>query len=161
MKKAIRILCLLMCIMLVGSLFVGCGDDKVESNTDVQSTVVSVPEDVVVELTDDAPYELKQDKGGNDIIILVPEEDDSITMEVAEKTTLEVFLTCAVAKEGHTIRVLDAKGAEITDMKAVIATGMKFEVVKDGEDTAAVSLAIRVITKAQIADKINKQGRVI
>ena len=160
MKKAIRILCLLMCIMLVGSLFVGCGDDKVESNTDVQSTVVSVPEDVVVELTDDAPYELKQDKGGNDIVILVPEEDGSITMEVAEKTTLEVFLTCAVAKEGHTIRVLDAKGAEITDMKAVIATGMKFEVVKDGEDTAAVSLAIRVITKEQIADKIDKQEQV-
>ena len=160
MKKAIRILCLLMCLLLVGSLFVGCGDNEAESPTDVQSTVVSVPEDVVVELTDDAPYELKQDKDGNDIIILVPEEDDSITMEVAEKTTLEVFLTCAVAKEGHTIRVLDAKGAEITDMKAVIATGMKFEVVKDGEDTAAVSLAIRVITKEQIADKIDKQEQV-
>ncbi len=157
MKKAIRLISLLLCLLMVGSLFVGCGDDKVESNTDVQSTVVSVPEDVVIGTTQDDPYELKQDKDGNDLVILVPEEDGSITMEVAEKTTLETFLTCAVAKEGHTIRVLDDKGAEITDMKAIIATGMKFEVVKDGEDTAAVSLAIRVITKAEIADKIEKQ----
>ncbi len=160
MKQAIRILCLLMCLLLVGSLFVGCGDDEAESPTDVQSTVASVPEDVVVELTDDAPYELKQDKDGNDVIILVPEEDGSITMEVAENTTLETFLTCAVAKEGNTIRVLDDKGAEITDMKTVIATDMKFEVVKDGEDTATVSLAIRVITKEQIADKIDQQEQV-
>ena len=157
MKKAIRLICLLMCLLLVGSLFVGCGDDEVVTDTNVQSTVVSVPQDVVVEVTDDDPYELKQDKDGNDLVILVPEKDGSITMEVAEKTTLETFLACAVAKEGHTVRVLDDKGNEVTDLKAVIATGMKFEVVKDGEDTAAVSLAIRVITKEQIADKIDKQ----
>ncbi len=160
MKKAIRLISLLLCLMLVGSLFVGCGDDETTTPTNVESTVESVPEDVVVELTNDDPYELKQDKDGNDVIILVPEEDGSITMEVAENTTLETFLTCAVAKEGNTIRVLDDKGAEITDMKTVIATGMKFEVVKDGEDTAAVSLAIRVITKEQIADKIQKQEEV-
>lgn len=161
MKKAIRLISLLMCLLLVGSLFVGCGDDEpAETATDVQSTVASVPADVVVEITDDDPYELKQDKDGNDLVILVPEEDGSITMEVAENTTLETFLTCAVAKEGHTIRVLDDKGAEITDMKTVIATGMKFEVVKDGEDTAKVSLAIRVITKQQIADKLEEQEKV-
>ncbi len=160
MKKAIRLISLLMCLLLVGSLFVGCGDDEAESPTDVQSTVASVPQDVVVEVTDDDPYELKQDKDGNDLVILVPEEDGSVTMEVAEKTTLETFLTCAVAKEGHTVRVMDAEGKEITDLKTVIATGMKFEVVKDGEDTAAVSLAIRVITKEQIADKIEEQEKV-
>ena len=160
MKKAIRLISLLMCLLLVGSLFVGCGDDEVVTDTNVQSTVVSVPQDVVVEVTKDDPYELKQDKDGNDLVILVPEKDGTITMEVAEKTTLETFLACAVAKEGHTVRVLDDKGNEVTDMKAVIATGMKFEVVKDGEDTAAVSLAIRVITKEQIADKINKQEQV-
>ena len=95
MKKAIRLICLLLCLLLVGSLFVGCGDDEKESPTDVVSTdtAVSVPENVVVETTDDDPYEIKQDKDGNDLVILVPEADGSVTMEVAEKTTLETFLT--------------------------------------------------------------------
>ena len=162
MKKAIRLICLLLCLLLVGSLFVGCGDDEKESPTDVVSTdtAVSVPENVVVETTDDDPYEIKQDKDGNDLVILVPETDGSITMEVAEKTTLETFLTCAVAKEGHTVRVLDAEGNEVTDLKAVIADGMKFEVVKDGEDTAVVSLNIRVITKEEIENKLEEQEKV-
>ncbi len=160
MKKAIRLISLLMALLLVGSLFAGCDDEEAESPTDVVNSVVSTPDPVVIVTDDDDPYEIKQDKDGKDLVILVPEDDGSITMEVAEKTTLETFLTCVTAKEGYTIRVLDAEGKEVTDMKTVIATAMKFEVVKDGEDTAAVSLAVRVITQAEISSKIEEQSRV-
>ena len=39
MKKSIRVLCLVLALLMVGSLFVGCKDNDTESPTDVESVV--------------------------------------------------------------------------------------------------------------------------
>ncbi|MBR3844000.1 MAG: hypothetical protein IKM39_00660 [Clostridia bacterium] len=160
-KDVIRIVCFLLTVLLVGSLFVGCGEDEpAESPTDVVNSVVSTPDPVIITTDENDPYEIKQDKDGKDIAILVPEDDGTITLEVAEKTTVEAFLACAVAKEGYAARLTDAKGEEVTDAKALMATGMVFAVVKDGEEEATVSFPIRVISQEAIDNKVDQQQQV-
>ncbi len=152
-----RILSLVLALMMSVSLFAGCKDDETpETTTDVQSTVSTLAP-VIVDVDDDDPYTIAKAEDGKDIVILTPNADGSITMTVAEKTTLEAFLACVTAKEGYTIKVTDAKGNEITDTKAVIAKDMIFEVYKDGETVAEVKLVINVVTKAEIEETVKEQ----
>lgn len=159
-SNAARILCLVLALMMSISLFAGCSpEEEPETTTDVQSTV-STMAPVIVDVDKDDPYTIAQTKDGKDIVILTPNPDGSITMTVAEKTTLETFLTCVAAKEGYVIKVTDAKGNEVTDTKAVIAKDMIFEVYKDGEDKAEVKLVINVVTQAVIEDTIDTQSNI-
>ena len=93
-----RIICLVLTLMMAIALFVGCGEEETESPTDVQSTVSTVAP-VIVDVEKDAPYTISQSVDGKDIVILTPNADGSITMTVAENTTLEAFLACVTAKE--------------------------------------------------------------
>ena len=155
-----RILSLMLALLLVVSLFAGCGDnEESETVTDVQS-VVSTLAPVIVEVDEDDPYTIAQSKDGKDIVILTPNADGSITMTVAENTTLETFFTCVVAKEGYAIKITDAEGKEVVDQKTVIAKGMVFEVYKDGEDSAKVTLIINVITQEKIKETIDEQKEI-
>ncbi len=155
-----RILCLVLALMMSVSLFAGCGDDETpETTTDVESTVSTLAP-VIVEVDEDDPYTIAQTADGKDIVILTPNADGSVTMTVAEKTTLETFLTCVVAKEGYAIKVTDAKGNEVTDTKTVIAKDMIFEVYKDGETTAAVKFVIDVVTEEKIQETVKEQEKI-
>ncbi len=155
-----RILCLVLALMMSVSLFAGCSNEETpETTTDVESTVSTLAP-VIVDVDKDDPYTIAKSKDGKDIVILTPNADSSITMTVAEKTTLEAFLACVTAKEGYTIKVTDAKGNEVTDAKAIIAKDMIFEVYKDGETTAQVKLVINVVTQAVIEDTIDTQSNI-
>ncbi len=155
-----RILSLVLALMLAVGLFAGCGDDEApETVTDVQSTVSTLAP-VIVEVDEDDPYTISQTKDGKDVIILTPNADGSVTMTVAENTLLETFLDCVKAKEGYTIKVSTEDGEEVTDLKTVIAKGMVFEVIKDGEDKAQISFAIDVITQEEIKETIKEQENI-
>lgn len=155
-----RILCLVLALMMSVSLFAGCSDEETpETTTDVQSAVSTLAP-VIVDVDKDDPYTIAKSKDGKDIVILTPNADGSITMTVAEKTTLETFLTCVAAKEGYAIKITDAKGNEVADPKAVIAKDMIFEVYKDGETTAAVKLVINVVTQEEIKETVKEQEKI-
>ena len=101
-----RILCLALVLLMSVAVFVGGSKDPV-TETDVTNTdVTSVPEDILVDITDKG-YEIVKDANGKDIVILTKDG-----FNVAENTTLEAFLACVVAKEGYSIKVLDAQGKE-------------------------------------------------
>ncbi|MBR3843954.1 MAG: extracellular solute-binding protein [Clostridia bacterium] len=157
-----RILCLVLALMMSVALFTACGDDEAESPTDVESTesVVSTIAPVIVDVDEDAPYTIAQSKDGKDVVILTPNEDGTITMTVAEKTTLEAFLACVTAKEGYAIKVSAADGKEVTDTKAVIAKDMVFEVFKDGSAEAEVKMAINVVAQDEIEETVKEQEQI-
>ncbi len=165
MKKVTRLVCLLLAFMLVGSLFAGCGKDEAESPTDV-SSVASTPttsqptlqkqEDVIADITAE-PYEIKQSADGKDIIIPTFDENKNTVLTVAEKTTLAQFLACVMPKEGHSVKVFDAAGVEVTDVNTEMVSGMVFNVFKDGEEAAVVTLKIDVVAQSVIDDTIRDQ----
>ncbi len=157
-----RILSLALAMFLTVGAFAACAKDDAPTATDVADTetVVSVPEDVMVEVSQDDPYTINKDKDGKDVVILIPSDDGTVVMEVAEKTTVETFLSLVKAKDGFTIKLSDKDGKEITDPKTVIAKDMTFEVFADGETTAKVHMTINVVTAAQITSTVKEQQKV-
>lgn len=164
MKTSItRILCLVLVLMMAVAAFTACKSDKATptnvTGTDT-SSVVSIPDPVIVEVDDDAPFAIAKDAKGKDIVILVPNKDGSVTMEVADKTTVEQFLAVVTAKEGFTIKLTDASGKEVTDAKAVIAKDMVFEVFADGESTSKVKYVINVVSQETIQKTVKQQEQI-
>ncbi|MBQ6818710.1 MAG: hypothetical protein IJP35_03790 [Clostridia bacterium] len=149
-----RILCLALVLLMSVAVFVGCSKDPV-TETDVTNTdVTSVPEDIIVDITDKA-YEIVKDANGKDIVILTKDG-----FNVAENTTLEAFLACVVAEEGYSIKVLDAQGKELTDTKAIVANGMVFELYKDGVAEAEEKQNIIVVAASVIESAIQEQSKI-
>ena len=152
---------LLVCVMFF-SLFVGCGNNEADTPTDVESTqsVASTIAPVIVDVDKDDPYTISKDANGKDIVILTPNADGSITMTVAEKTTLEAFLGCVVAKDGYVVKVTDVSGKEVTDKKALIAKDMVFEVVNEQSSESEIKLIINVVTQDVIQETVEEQEEI-
>lgn len=152
---------LLVCVMLIG-LFVGCGNNEADTPTDVESTqsVASTIAPVIVDVDKDDPYTISKDANGKDIVILTPNADGSITMTVAENTTLEAFLGCVVAKDGYVVKVTDVSGKEVTDKKALIAKDMVFEVVNEQSSESEIKLIINVVTQDVIQETVEEQEEI-
>ncbi len=100
MKSSLaRIICLALAILMTISLFTACGEDeKTTTATDVSgsnepvdglTSDVSVPEDVIVAPDADDPYTIN-----GELVIVVPGENDTNVMEVAENTTYAAFKEC-------------------------------------------------------------------
>lgn len=160
--NSIRTLCLVLICMLLSGLFVGCGDGDADTPTNVESTqsVVSSTAPVIVDVDEDAPYTISQDANGKDIVILTPNADGSITMTVAENTSLEVFLGCVVAKEGYAVKVTDTNGKEITEKKTIIAKDMVFEIINSTTSVSEVKFIINVVTQDVIEDTVQEQEEI-
>ncbi len=158
----IRTICLVLTCVFILGMFVGCGDSDVESPTNVDSTqsVVSVVAPVIVDVDEDDPYTISQDANGRDIVILTPNDDGSITMTVAENTTLEVFLGCVIAKDGYAVKVTDATGKEVTDKTVMITKDMVFEIVNNATSQSEVKFVINVVTQDVIEETVQEQENI-
>ncbi len=157
-----RTICLvLMCVLFLG-VFVGCSNNESYTPTDVESnqSVVSTTAPVIVDVDEDAPYTITQDANGNDVVILTPNADGSITMTVAENTTLEAFLGCVVAKEGYSVKISDVNAKEITDKTIVIVKDMIFEIVNNTTSQSEVKFVINVVTQDVIEETVQEQEEI-
>ncbi len=154
-----RILCLVMVLLMAFSVFAGCSkeDDTTKTPTATDTPAVELQEDIIVEVDEDAPYAIAEDQ---EEIFLKAEDDGSIVLVVPEKTTVEALLKVVTAKDGYTVKVVDAEGKEVTDAATAVADKMVLNVVKDGEDTAEVTLTISVLTEKEIQSIQKEQKEV-
>ena len=152
MKKMTRILCVLLSVLMVAAVFAAC-DKKPANDTSSVADVTSVaPPAVVVETAD----EYKIAEGTTIVTVITDNQTNVTTMRVAENTTLKQLLEVVTPSEGYKIRITDAEGKEVTDETAIIANDFNFEVIKDGETTAAISHKIVVVTEEQIKQVISE-----
>ena len=172
--NVVRVVCLLLALMMAVSLFAGCGKEEAETATDVSSvaSTATTPstnsgdnlddvllDDVIVDIEGE-PYTINQSADGKDIIIPTFGANNETVLSVAEKTTLAQFLACVMPKEGYTVKVMDAAGAEITDVNTELVAGMVFNVYKDGETTPVKAIAIDVVAQSVIDDTIKDQQEI-
>ena len=152
MKKMTRILCVLLSVLMVAAVFAAC-DKKPANDTSSVADVTSVaPPAVVVETAD----EYKIAEGTTIVTVITDNQTNVTTMRVAENTTLKQLLEVVTPSEGYKIRITDTEGKEVTDETAIIANDFNFEVIKDGETTAAISHKIVVVTEEQIKQVISE-----
>ncbi len=154
-----RIVCLILVLMTAFSVFAGCSkeDDTTKTPTATDTPAVELQDDIIVEVDEDAPYAIAEDQ---EEIFLKAEDDGSIVLVVPEKTTVEALLKVVTAKDGYTVKVVDAEGKEVTDAATAVADKMVLNVVKDGEDTAEVTLTISVLTEKEIQSIQKEQQEV-
>lgn len=130
-------LCLI--CLLVFSL-AGC--QKEDPKTQDTSSVVSV-------LLDgdefyDEPYQIVKEG-----VLLDPQSDGSLVMEVAHNTTVEEFFTMVVSTQGNEVAVVDQEGNKL-ETSQIITSGMTFEIFEKNNEEPCVSLLLRTVDASEI-----------
>ncbi len=167
--KISRILCFSLILLILSGLFVGCNkDEKSETPTDVSSATSKEPvatkpapqANVMEQVGEDDPYTIVPNTDGKEIIILSYDDNQTLVMTVAEKTTLAQFLACVAPKDGYEVKIMDAAGAEVTDVNTELVKGMVFNVFKKEAETPEVSFIINVVAQTVIDDTIDTQDQI-
>ncbi len=140
-----RLFCFCLIYLLVFSL-VGC--EKEESKTKDTSSVVSVFLD---DSQLDNAFQIVRNK-----VLLAPQEDGSMFMEIAHNTTVEEFYTAVVAKEGYELAVLDEKGNKM-NASQTIASGMTFQVIEKNNQDPFSSYVFRTVDASEIENFYKNQ----
>ncbi len=163
-----RIVCLMLALLMSVSLFAACGKEEAETATDVSSVASKAPvatkpapqANVMEQVGEDDPYTIVPNADGKEIIILSYDENQTLVMTVAEKTTLAQFLACVAPKDGYEVKIMDAAGAEVTDVNTELVKGMVFNVFKKDAETPEVSFTINVVAQTVIDDTIDTQDQI-
>lgn len=127
-------------ICLLVFIFVGC--QKEDPKTQDTSSVVSV-------LLDgdefyDEPYQIVKEG-----VLLDPQSDGSLVMEVAHNTTVEEFFTMVVSTQGNEVAVVDQEGNKL-ETSQIITSGMTFEIFEKNNEEPCVSLLLRTVDASEI-----------
>ena len=134
-----RLICLCLICLLAFSL-AGC--QKEDPKTQDTSSVVSV-------LLDgdefyDEPYQIVKEG-----VLLDPQSDGSLVMEVAHNTTVEEFFTMVVSTQGNEVAVVDQEGNKL-ETSQIITSGMTFEIFEKNNEEPCVSLLLRTVDASEI-----------
>lgn len=127
-------------ICLLVFTFVGCQKEAPKSQD--TSSVVSV-------LLDgdefyDEPYQIVKEG-----VLLDPQSDGSLVMEVAHNTTVEEFFTMVVSTQGNEVAVVDKEGNKL-EASQIITSGMTFEIFEKNNEEPCVSLLLRTVDASEI-----------
>ena len=127
-------------ICLLVFIFVGCQKEAPKSQD--TSSVVSV-------LLDgdefyDEPYQIVKEG-----VLLDPQSDGSLVMEVAHNTTVEEFFTMVVSTQGNEVAVVDQQGKKM-ETSQIITSGMTFQVFEKNNEEPVVSLLLRTVDASEI-----------
>ena len=166
-----RIISLVLVLLMALTVFAACKKDgatgdktsvPAATETDaaideaIQNLEEQLQENITLEATDEDPFTV----AASDVVLMViDEETQERILEIAEKTKLEDVVTVVAAKEGYTLKVVDADGAEITDMAKAVADGMAIQFFGEEED-ALVTLKIKVKSAAEIEQVIQQQEQI-
>ncbi len=140
-----RLICLCLICLLAFSL-AGC--QKEDPKTQDTSSVVSVLLDGD-ELGSNEPYQIVKEG-----VLLAPQSDGSLVMEVAHNTTVEEFFTMVVSTQGNEVAVVDKEGNKL-EASQIITSGMTFEIFEKNNEEPCVSLLLRTVDASEIENAYN------
>ena len=127
-------------ICLLVFIFVGC--QKEEPKSQDTSSVVSITFDG--DEFDDEPYQIVKEG-----VLLNPQSDGSLVMEVAHNTTVEEFFTMVVSTQGNEVAVVDQEGKKM-ETSQIITSGMTFEIFEKNNEEPVVSLVLQTVDASEI-----------
>ena len=134
--KPLFCLCL---VCLMAFSLVGC--QREDSKTEDVSSVVEV-------FLDDSELD-EAFQFVKNIIILDPQDDGSLVMEIAHNTTVEEFFSAVNAKEGYELRVVNGEGIEM-ESSHTITSGDAFRVMDTYGVEPVVSLVFQTVDASEI-----------
>ena len=135
-------------ICLLVFIFVGCQKEAPKSQD--TSSVVSVLLDGD-ELGRNEPYQIVKEG-----VLLDPQSDGSLVMEVAHNTTVEEFFTMVVSTQGNEVAVVDKEGKKM-ETSQIITSGMTFQVFEKNNEEPVVSLVLQTVDASEIEEFYNNQ----
>ena len=140
-----QLFCLALVCLLAVSLF-GC--QREEPKTQDVSSVVEV-------LIDDSELDNAFQFVKN-IIILDPQEDGSLIMEIAHNTTVEEFFSGVKAKEGYELRVVNGEGTEM-ESSHIITSGDAFRVMDQSHGEPVFDYVFQTVDASVIENAYKNQ----
>ncbi len=134
-----RLFCLCLICLLVFSL-AGCGEEPTGDTSSVVEVLLDGDE------FGEEPYQIVKEG-----VLLAPQEDGSLLMEVAHNTTVEEFFTMVVSTQGNEVAVVDEKGNQMAPSQ-IITSGMTFQVFEKNNDEPCVSMPLRTVDESVIQE---------
>ncbi len=141
--KPLFCLCL---VCLMAFSLVGC--QREDSKTEDVSSVVEV-------FLDDSELD-EAFQFVKNIIILDPQDDGSLVMEIAHNTTVEEFFSAVNAKEGYELRVVNGEGTEM-ESSHTITSGDAFRVMDTSGVEPVFEYVFQTVDASEIEEFYNNQ----